>query len=152
MDDEADCDELADADCDGFDDADTHRAEADCDELDDEDCDELDDADCEGLDDEDCDDAEADCDDMDEGRYEGLYAYCWPPVAMSSSSSVSSIAPAGFSGSCDFSSSLMEARNSGSFQARMILSCNMDFPPYARNSRTAPGICWIRTSDPSVVS
>ena len=45
-----------------------------------------------------------------------------PPAAISSSSSVNSIAPAGFSGSSAKSSSLKLVRNSGSFHARIILS------------------------------
>jgi hypothetical protein len=45
-----------------------------------------------------------------------------PPAAISSSSSVNSIAPAGFSGNSAKSSSLKLVRNSGSFHARIILS------------------------------
>jgi hypothetical protein len=52
-----------------------------------------------------------------------------PPAAISSSSSVNSMAPAGFSGSSAKSSSLRLVRNSGSFHARIIRSRSMHVPP-----------------------
>lgn len=142
LDDEADEED----DCDDDEDGDDMVGRGPDDEEDDcdDDCDD-------DEDDEEDEDDDGRCDDMDEGRAEGRYTYCWPPVAMSSSSSVNSIAPAGFSGSCACSSSLMDCRKSGSFHARMILSCNIDIPPYARNSRSALGCARIGTSDPSVV-
>ena len=54
----------------------------------------------------------------------------WPPTAVSSSSSVNSIAPAGFSGKSACSSSLRLRRYSGSFHARMIRSNNIVLLPF----------------------
>lgn len=51
-----------------------------------------------------------------------------PPAAISNSSSVSSIAPAGLSGKAFSSSSLRSPRYSGSFHARIILFSTMKYP------------------------
>ncbi len=89
---------------------------------------------------------------LDDGRVDGRCEELPhdPPAAISSSSSVNSMAPAGFSGNSAKSSSLRLVRYTGSFHARMILSRIIHFPPLLANQLEVETWEYSGTSHPCV--